>query len=166
MFTWLAMAFSSSSSISSWSSLNSERIRMNTFSLAKEKRYFTKSTGNTLFKLSKKCSVANPESDPAGSETFGRIRMRSGTTINVSDPKHRKILNENFRENNNSFFPASFFVGKTYFFEDFFSFSNLENIPNTYGTFPIRKNSHDNGIFCPNPFFKNNVTASASLSCY
>jgi hypothetical protein len=26
------------------------------------------------------------EPDPAGSETFGQIRIRSGTEINVSDP--------------------------------------------------------------------------------
>jgi hypothetical protein len=30
------------------------------------------------------CSVADP--DPEGSETFGRIRIRSGTEINVLDP--------------------------------------------------------------------------------
>ncbi len=30
-------------------------------------------------------SVADP--DPEGSETFGRIRIRFGTEINVSDPK-------------------------------------------------------------------------------
>jgi hypothetical protein len=30
-------------------------------------------------------SVADP--DPSGSETFGRIRIRSGTEINISDPK-------------------------------------------------------------------------------
>jgi hypothetical protein len=30
------------------------------------------------------CSVADP--DPEGSETFGRIRIQSGTEINVSDP--------------------------------------------------------------------------------
>jgi hypothetical protein len=32
-----------------------------------------------------KISVADP--DPEGSETFGRIRIRFGTEINVSDPK-------------------------------------------------------------------------------
>jgi hypothetical protein len=32
-------------------------------------------------------SVADPEPDPEGSETFGRIRIRFGTEINVSDPK-------------------------------------------------------------------------------
>jgi hypothetical protein len=31
-------------------------------------------------------SVAEPEPDPEGSETFGRIRIRSGTDINVLDP--------------------------------------------------------------------------------
>jgi hypothetical protein len=33
-------------------------------------------------------SVADPdpEPDPEGSETFGRIRIRSGTEINISDP--------------------------------------------------------------------------------
>ena len=33
-------------------------------------------------------SVADPEPepDPEGSETFGRIRIRSGTEINVLDP--------------------------------------------------------------------------------
>jgi hypothetical protein len=32
-------------------------------------------------------SVADPEPDPEGSETFGRIRIRFGTEINVSDQK-------------------------------------------------------------------------------
>jgi hypothetical protein len=31
-------------------------------------------------------SVADPEPDPEGAETFGRIRIRFGTKINVSDP--------------------------------------------------------------------------------
>jgi hypothetical protein len=35
---------------------------------------------------STKSSVAAPEPDPQGSETFGRIRIRSGTKINISDP--------------------------------------------------------------------------------
>jgi hypothetical protein len=29
---------------------------------------------------------SNADPDPEGSETFGRIRIRSGTEINVSDP--------------------------------------------------------------------------------
>jgi hypothetical protein len=28
----------------------------------------------------------DPEPDPEGTETFGRIRIQSGTEINVSDP--------------------------------------------------------------------------------
>jgi hypothetical protein len=36
-----------------------------------------------------KCSVADP--DPEGSETFGRIRIRSGTEINVSDPDSNPV---------------------------------------------------------------------------
>jgi hypothetical protein len=37
---------------------------------------------------STKSSVADPEPDPdpQGSETFGQIRIRSGTEINISDP--------------------------------------------------------------------------------
>jgi hypothetical protein len=31
-------------------------------------------------------SVADPEPDPEGSETFGRIRIQSGTEINFFDP--------------------------------------------------------------------------------
>jgi hypothetical protein len=36
--------------------------------------------------LQKKHSTSVADPDPEGSETFGRIRIRSGTEINVSDP--------------------------------------------------------------------------------
>jgi hypothetical protein len=42
-----------------------------------------------------KTSVADPEPDPEGSETFGRIRIRSGTEINVSDPDSDPDSNPN-----------------------------------------------------------------------
>jgi hypothetical protein len=51
------------------------------------------STINPFFTFSVESNVADPELDPEGFETYGRIWIRSGTEINISDPDSNPIQN-------------------------------------------------------------------------